>query len=111
MENSAQQSAVSAQTSFTQTKISAFRVEITAINVIIKGYAFSVRITITLKMENVWKIPAQALLGASTALIPTFVIHVISQMDSWSPTLMDSASAMLINGSAKTKHSALTVIR
>jgi hypothetical protein len=36
---------------------------------------------------------------------------VISKMDSWSPTLMDSANAMLINGSTKTKISAQNVIR
>jgi hypothetical protein len=68
------------------------------------------RIT-TLKTNNALKIRVQPLLGASIALILTVVIHVISKMDSWSPTLMDSASAMLINGSAKTKRSALTVIR
>jgi hypothetical protein len=68
------------------------------------------RIT-TLKTNNALKIRVQALLGASIALILTVVIHVMSKMDLWSPTLMDSASAMLINGSAKTKHSALTVIR
>ena len=67
--------------------------------------------TTMLTKSNALKIPAQALLGASIALNRPSVIHVISKMDSWSPTLMDSASAMLINGSAKTKRSALTVIR
>jgi hypothetical protein len=66
---------------------------------------------ITLKTEYVWKIRVQVLLGAFIALIPTFVINVISKMDLWSPTLMGSANAMLTNGSAKTKHSAQTVIR
>ncbi len=68
------------------------------------------RIT-TLKANNALKIRVQPLLGASIALNLTVVIHVMSKMDLWSPTLMDSASAMLINGSAKTKRSALTVIR
>jgi hypothetical protein len=67
--------------------------------------------TTMLTKSNALKIRVQALLGASIALIPTFAIHVISKMDLWSPTLMDSANAMLINGSAKTKHSAQTVIR
>ncbi len=66
---------------------------------------------ITLKTEYALKIRVQPLLGAFISLIPASVIHVIYKMDSWSPTLMDSASAMLINGSAKTKHSALTAIR
>jgi hypothetical protein len=68
------------------------------------------RIT-TLKTNNALKIRVQVLLDASIALNRPSVIHVISKMDSWSPTLMDSASAMLINGSAKIKISALTVIR
>ncbi len=71
----------------------------------------NVKPIITLKTEYVLKIRVQVLLGASTALIPASVIHVISKMDSWSPTLMDSANAMLINGSTKTKISAQNVIR
>ncbi len=65
----------------------------------------------TLKTNNALKIRVQPLLDASIALNRPSVIHVISKMDSWSPTLMDSANAMLINGSTKTTISAQTVIR
>jgi hypothetical protein len=66
----------------------------------------------TLKTNNALKIRVQVIsLGALAALILASVIYVISNMASWNPTLMDSASALLANGSAKTKRSAQTVIR
>jgi hypothetical protein len=71
----------------------------------------NVKPIITLKTEYVLKIHVKPLLDVSIALILAVVIHVISKMDSWSPTLMGSASAMLTNGSAKTEHTAQTVIR